>query len=88
MKSSSFPRIALTTESGAGGLWEWFLVLLCRCVFVCGVEKERKKVHDEAIKLLGKYSVVNGSSSVTTCVECPAGKYVETSGNDELADCI
>jgi len=36
----------------------------------------------------GKYSVVNGSSSNTTCLMCPAGKYVETSGNDELADCI
>jgi len=36
----------------------------------------------------GKFSVQLGSSSNTTCLMCPAGKYVETSGNDKLADCV
>ncbi len=36
----------------------------------------------------GKYSVVNGSSSNTTCLDCPPGTYLETMGNDELSDCM
>ena len=31
---------------------------------------------------------LNGSSSVTTCLNCPAGTYLETIGNDALSDCM
>ena len=36
----------------------------------------------------GKYSVIHGSLSVSTCLNCPPGTYLDTESNDALSDCI